>query len=54
MLGQLIIQGERMLDAVPNGGGAVTDEALKVSRCGAGDNEIGLFRLPVLEYASAL
>ena len=54
VLCQLIGQGERMLHAVSHGGAAVAQEALKVSGSGAGDNGIGLFRLPAFEYASAL
>src|SRR5207249_2063435 len=45
---------ERMLRAVPNGGAAVAQKALQLSSCGAGDNGIGLLRLPAFEYASAL
>src|ERR687896_396424 len=53
-LGQLVAQGERMLHAVPHGGAAVAPEVLEVSSRGAGNNGVGLLRLPAFEYAGAL
>jgi hypothetical protein len=43
-----------MLSPVPNSRPALAAQALKLSRAGARDDEIGLLRHAVLEYSSAL
>src|SRR5688572_20739404 len=43
-----------MLSSVPNSRRALATQALKLSRAGARDDEIGLLRHAVLEYSSAL
>src|SRR5213593_4529234 len=43
-----------MLSPVPNSRRALAAKAPKLSGAGAGDDEVGLLRLAVLEYSSAL
>src|SRR5437773_4081154 len=43
-----------MLSPVPNSRRALAPQAPKLSCAGAGDDEVGLLRLAVLEYSSAL
>src|SRR6185436_1889018 len=51
---QIVIQRERMLGAVPHAGCTLAPEGAKVSGTRAGNHEVRLFRLAVLEHAGAL
>src|SRR5204862_6583314 len=53
-LHQLIVQGERMLAAVPNRGTALAAQAAQQPGPGPRDNGVGLLCLAVLECAEAL
>src|SRR5215213_4966505 len=51
---QFVIQGERMLEAVTNGGVAVSAEALEISGSRARDDGVKLLRLAAFKYSSTL
>src|SRR6266481_9105935 len=53
-LDQLIVEGERMLHAVPNRGTALAPQAAQLPGAGPRDDGVGLFCLAVLEYSNAL
>src|SRR5258705_876791 len=53
-LDQLIVEGKRVLAAVPNRGAALTAQAAQLPGAGPRDYGVGLLCLAVLEYAEAL
>src|SRR5262245_55776071 len=53
-LDQLIVQCEGMLRAMSDSGFALTLQALQLTGRGAGNHEVGLLRLAVLEHPGPL
>src|SRR5438093_729119 len=54
LLSQVIVQGEGVLHTVTDVRTAIATKTLKLSRCGARDDGVGLLRSTVLEHPAAL